>query len=249
MLAFEEMNETDVREEVITPLLSGLGYRSGTENNVIREQSLRYPRKFLGRKDLSKDPELRGKADYILEAKRKVRWVLEAKAPDGQITQDDIEQAWSYANHPEVRAVYFVLCNGRTLKIFQTVLAPAADPLVVVSYEELPQRYAEICGILSPDSLLRDFAVSDAKTGPPIGPGLRSVVRVTGGLIQYDKMTPEIHQVLDWQNPVVGGALERDERGRLVAFLETLSPLRSVQELNEHLGLSSFEMETEDTTL
>ena len=79
---------------------------------VIREQSLRYPRKFLGRKDLSKDPELRGKADYILEAKRKVRWVLEAKAPDGQITQDDIEQAWSYANHPEVRAVYFVLCNG-----------------------------------------------------------------------------------------------------------------------------------------
>lgn len=49
---FEELNETDVREEIIAPLLRELGYRSGTENDVIREQLLKYPRSYLGRKSV-----------------------------------------------------------------------------------------------------------------------------------------------------------------------------------------------------
>lgn len=114
---FERFNETDVREEIITPLLHRLGFKSGTENDIIREQSLRYPREFLGRKNPKKDPVLRGKADYILEAKGRVRWVIDAKAPDVLIDDDAIEQAWSYANHAEVRAVYFAVCNGRTLTV------------------------------------------------------------------------------------------------------------------------------------
>ena len=68
---FEEFNETDVREEIIAPLLRRLGYSSRTDNNIIREQPLRYAKSFLGRKNPSKDPELRGVADYILEAKWK----------------------------------------------------------------------------------------------------------------------------------------------------------------------------------
>jgi hypothetical protein len=34
---FEKLGETDVREEILAPLLRSLGYRSGTENDVIRE--------------------------------------------------------------------------------------------------------------------------------------------------------------------------------------------------------------------
>jgi hypothetical protein len=37
-------NETDLREEVSTSLLHLFGYRSGTDANIIREQSLRYRR-------------------------------------------------------------------------------------------------------------------------------------------------------------------------------------------------------------
>ena len=40
---FEALGETDVREEIIAPLLRHLGYRSGTEHDVIREQYLSYP--------------------------------------------------------------------------------------------------------------------------------------------------------------------------------------------------------------
>jgi len=72
---FQQMNEADVREEVIAPLLRHLGYRSGTNHNVIREQPLSYPKAFLGRKQRN-DPILRGKADYICEAYSQVRWVI-----------------------------------------------------------------------------------------------------------------------------------------------------------------------------
>jgi hypothetical protein len=74
-LKFDELSETNVREEVITAFLRALGYRSGTENNVIREQLLRYARALLGRKNPPKDPPLRGKADDILEVHGAVRWV------------------------------------------------------------------------------------------------------------------------------------------------------------------------------
>ena len=72
-LPFDRMGEADVREEVLAPLVRELGYRTGTEFDIIREQSLRYPKIFLGRKNPKKDAELRGKADYILEVRDQIR--------------------------------------------------------------------------------------------------------------------------------------------------------------------------------
>ena len=37
------------------------------------------------------------------------------------------------------------------------------------------------------------------------------------------------------------GAVERDDQGRLIAFLRTRSPFQALQTLNERLGLSDFE--------
>src|SRR5205809_5089995 len=94
---FAQLGEADVREEIIAPLLKHLGYGVRTENNLIREQSLRYPRVYIGTKNPMRDPVIRGSADYICDAKRKVRWVIEAKSPDVEIGADEIEQAYSYA--------------------------------------------------------------------------------------------------------------------------------------------------------
>lgn len=41
--SFETMNEADVREEIVSPLLWHLGYRTGSVHNVVREQPLSYP--------------------------------------------------------------------------------------------------------------------------------------------------------------------------------------------------------------
>jgi len=248
---FEELNETDVREEILAPLLRGLGYRSGTHHNVIREQWLRYPHSLLGRQDSKKDPFLRGKADYILVAGEKVRWVIEAKAPDTDLGHDEIEQAWTYANHPEVRAVYFALCNGRRIDVFQTNMGPTASPILHLDYEALCRSdgYQRIEDLLSPAAVLRDHPEQRLDTGPPLGPGLRSVARIANGLIRYESNSLNHPALNEIQNGIADGALWRDEQGRLVAYLCTIGPSRSLQELNERFGLSSFEMISDDSAL
>ena len=98
MLYFSDAGEVDVREDLLAPLLRRLGYERNGQHNLRREMPLRYPNNFLGRKK-KKDSPLLGFADYVLEANGQVRWTLEAKPPL-PITQDDLEQAFSYARHP-----------------------------------------------------------------------------------------------------------------------------------------------------
>jgi hypothetical protein len=104
---FASMNETDVREIVVRPLIERLGYRHGTDANIRTEQTLTYARSFLGRKNPKKDPPLVGRADYICEVISFGRWVVEVKAPGEELTRDVVDQAHSYAAHPEIAATFF----------------------------------------------------------------------------------------------------------------------------------------------
>ncbi|WP_426993760.1 hypothetical protein [Methylomonas sp. CM2] len=246
---FTNLNETDVREEIVAPLVRYLGYRSGTTNNVIREQSLRYPRAFLGRKIPRNDPLLRGKADYILVAQNTTRWVIEAKAPDVDIDFNAIEQAYTYANHPEIRAVYFSLSNGRRFVVYQTNKGPEQQPIFDVSYSELNTSLSQLMNLLGPDAILRDHPNIEPDTGTPLGPGLRSVVRIANGLIRYTDNTLGSSVLTEMLVGISEGAVERDEEGRMVAYLKTTGPCRSLHELNERLGLAAFEMVSDDKSI
>lgn len=248
-LPFDAMNETDIREEVIAPLIRKLGYGSGTENNVIREQLLRYPQLSLGRKNPKKDPELRGKADYILQVKNRLQWIIEAKAPSNQISTADIEQAWTYANHPEVRAIYFALCNGRRLIVHRTTDGPQAAAVLSINYETMNQNFPRLESLLGPDALLRDFSGIEPDVGMPIAPGLRSVARITSGVVSFRQSNLGSRVFEELQMTIREGAIERDDSGRLKTFLSTIVPMRSWQELNERLRLSNFEMTSEDGQL
>jgi hypothetical protein len=245
---FEKFNETDVREEIIAPLLRLLGYRSGSQNDVIREQPLRYPFLTIGRKNPNKDPKLRGKADYILEIQNRLRWVLEAKPPE-PIRTDDIEQAWTYASHPEIRAIFFALCNGRTWTVYRTIEGPNAPPVMALTYEQLQTEPQRLANLLGPEALIRDFPNVEVDVGLPIAPGLRSLARITNGFVRYTQsnLAPSIFGEL--QNGITRGSVERDERGHLVVFVEASGPTRSIQEFNERLGLSKFEMISESAQL
>lgn len=248
---FSQLNETDVREEILAPLIRELGYRSASEHNVLREQSLRYPRVFIGRKEERRDPILRGKADYILEAGRRVRWVVEAKAPSCALDIDEVEQAWTYANHPEVRAVYFVLCNGKRLSIYQTNGGPSVAAILSVTYQQLQESDTKevLSGLLSPQAVLRDHPLQFVDTNVPLAPGLRSIARIANGMIRYDRSTVAIPALSELQVTIVSGAIERDESDRMIALLETRAPTRTVQALTEKLGLSVFEMTSSESKL
>lgn len=248
-LAFESLNETDVREEVIAPLIRALGYRSGTEFNAIREQPLRYPKSYLGRKNPAKDPELRGKADYVLEVRSLIRWVIEAKAPYVDIDRDAIEQAWSYASHPEVRAVYFALCNGKQFQLFQTNHAPDVAPILSLGYDELNHCLPQLAGVVGPDALLRNFPRQECDMRPPIGIGLRSICRITSGMLRHDYNSLKQRALEELQYQIPYGSVERDETGGLAAFLKFQVPIRTIQELNEKLGINEFDMHSKDSVL
>lgn len=245
---FDRLNETDVREEILQPLIRRLGYQSSTSNNVIREQSLRYPKSFLGRKT-KQDPILRGKADYILEAEGKVRWILEAKSPQVNIGRDEIEQAYTYAIHPEVRAVYFVISNGRVIQIFDSSKSPNLDYIYAVNYEELDEKYPILENILSPAAIIKDHPEKHIDTGNPLGKGLRSTARITHGIIKYHHSTPDTPILKELQISIQNGSVERDDEGKVIAFIHTISPFQSFQLLNERLRLSSLEMTSNEQIL
>jgi hypothetical protein len=248
---FDKLNETDVREEIIAPLIRELGYRSDSNNNVIRELPLRYGREFLGRKDNKNDPVLRGRADYLLEAHFLVRWIIEAKSPAAHISTDDIEQAYTYANHAEVRAVYFVLVNGRQFMIFQTNLGPQAPPRWSVSYEELIGDTGKqiLHNILAPDSIIRDNPEYVVDIGIPLGPRLRSFARVSGGFVRYTKVDPLVPALLQTQISIIGGSVERDTAGFIVIYLETQAPIITIDNFLAKNNLKTIELTSDSSVL
>lgn len=245
---FNNLNETDIREEIIAPLLRHLGYRSGTANNIIREQPLAYPQNFLGRKKKT-DPILRGRADYICDVQGQVRWVIEAKAPGAPLDKEAEEQSWSYANHPEIRAVYFCLSNGKELQVFQTNRGPDAETIFQCTYEEMETSMGIIHNILSPESVLRDHPKYEVDHGAPIGPGLRSIVRITNGSITYDNNSLGLKPLIGLVMAITEGAVERNINGNLEAYIETQVPYQSLQKLNEKLGLHSLHLFSEHGSL
>jgi len=245
---FNDLNETDIREEIIAPLLRYLGYRSGTDNNIIREQSLSYPKNYIGHKK-NTDPILRGRADYICEARNKVRWVIEAKPPDACLDKNAEAQSWSYANHPEVRAVYFCLSNGKEFKIFQTNKGPDAEAIFQCKYQELKASLTIIENILSPVSIIRDHPTLVIDTGIPIGQGLRSIVRITNGTIIYQKNNLNLQLFMGLTMSITNGSIERNESGKLEAYIETEVPFQSLQQLNEKLGLHIMRLFSESNTI
>jgi hypothetical protein len=190
LINFNSMNEADIRAEVIDPLLRRLGYGLGTEFPIMREREikLRYPHIYLGRKSPGKDILLRGRPDYICEVRGFARWVVEAKPPTQEIGIDDIEQAHSYATHPEIQARFFVLCNGRTLSIYESNRGPNTSAIVTLDYRELEKNHYALVNLLSPDAIKRNYSQLAIDIKRPLGQGFGSKVRIVNGQTQIDSI-------------------------------------------------------------
>jgi hypothetical protein len=245
---FRAMGETDVREEILAPLIRHLGYRSGSEHHVIREQWLTHKQLQLGRRSKD-DPYLKGKADYVCIAGGRVSWVVEAKAGSVDIGQEDIDQAWSYASHPEIRAVYFLVSNGREFQLFQSSHGYEAKPIFQYSYEELQANLATVMNTLSPHAVLRAYPTLDFAVGKPLGEGLRSVARITGGSFSVLETVPPIPAMTHLSMAISEGSIERLEDGTLKAHVLTSSPFRVLQELSQAVGNDRMELYCLDHTL
>jgi len=138
-----DFKEDSVREIIILPILKALGYH---QVDIIRSKTLKHPFLKTGstRRPVSLVP------DYVLKVENNYAWVLDAKAPNQKIVNDDnVEQVFCYAAHREINSSYFALCNGLEFSIFRTNETDV--PVLYFSVEEIEKYWSELKSLLSPD--------------------------------------------------------------------------------------------------
>lgn len=167
-----EFREDSVREELVAPLLRALGYSASPPYRIIRSKKLEHPYVYFGtvKKDITIIP------DYLLERDGRFAWILDAKGPRENIdTGKNIEQAYSYAMHRDVRVPLYGLCNGRRLVVFHVT---QEEPLIDVLLREIKSSWPKILSIIGcksawPDGLrpdfLPDFGIALSKAGLAVG--------------------------------------------------------------------------------
>ncbi|OUD15323.1 DNA methyltransferase [Thioflexithrix psekupsensis] len=135
-----DFKEDSVRETLILPLLTALGYQ---QENIVRSKMLQHP--FL--KTGSKKRPITLIPDYLLKIENAYAWVLEAKSPSENILMGDaVEQVYSYSIHPEVRSKFFALCNGRSFSLFRS---DEISPLLYFDLAEIADYWETLQGYLS----------------------------------------------------------------------------------------------------
>jgi 16S rRNA G966 N2-methylase RsmD len=139
-----DFKEDSVREVIILPIIKELGY---TQENIVRSKTLQHPFLKIG----SKKRPINLVPDYALKVENNFAWVLDAKAPNQKIINDDnVEQVYSYATHPEIRSNYFTLCNGLEFSVYRT--ADTDKPILFFELENIEANWDDLKLLLSPTS-------------------------------------------------------------------------------------------------
>jgi hypothetical protein len=154
LLEDPDFQEDSVREEIIVPILRGLGYGPEKPYKIIRSKKLLHPFVSIG----SATKKIYLVPDYLLEVNSRLAWMLEAKAPTEHILNTKhVEQAYSYAIHSEIRVPYFALCNGRELVLYHV---SKARPIVHFDMLALPNYWDNLAQLLGPNNVLDyDFSL------------------------------------------------------------------------------------------
>jgi hypothetical protein len=167
-----DFREDSVREALIGPLLRALGFSEQPPYRVIRSKRLEHPFVYIGtvRKNITIIP------DYLLERDGEFAWVLDAKRPSANIdTGKNVEQAYSYAIHRDIRVPLYGLCNGRKLIVFHF---SQANPIIDVQLKDIESIWPMVLGILGcrsawprgiPPGFHPDMGLALAKTGLDVG--------------------------------------------------------------------------------
>nr|WP_240764606.1 type I restriction enzyme HsdR N-terminal domain-containing protein [Escherichia coli] len=132
------VKEDTVREELISPLLNALGYSISGNHRIIRSFALPHPYVYIG----TKKNNIKIIPDYLLMIDGKHKWILDAKGPSENILSGkNVEQAYSYAIHPEIRASAYALCNGHQIAIFNI---NKTDPVLIFNLKDLSRNLNEL---------------------------------------------------------------------------------------------------------
>lgn len=146
-----EYGEDSVREEIIFPIIKLLGYSSSGNNKIVRSRKLLHPFVSIG----SQQKKISIIPDYVMEINGRPSWIMEAKAPSQDIINTKhVEQAYSYAMHSEIKAIYYALCNGKEFLLYHV---SEYKPILHFDIKELPTYWEQLLHILSPEKLYKNI--------------------------------------------------------------------------------------------
>lgn len=149
-----EYKEDTVREEIIAPLVKMLGYTVGGENKVIRSRALKHPYLTVG----SSQRKVTYIPDYLLEVNSRKVLVLDAKSPNEDILSGkNVEQAYSYAIHPEIRTSIYALCNGKSISLFSL---QKVEPIIHFELKDILNYWDKLARIIHPEILAKPDIVN-----------------------------------------------------------------------------------------
>ena len=163
-----DFREDSVREELVVPLLSALGYSASPPHRIIRSRHLQHPYVYIGtvKKPITIVP------DYLLQRHEANAWVLDAKGPGESIDSGkNVEQAYSYAIHKDIRVPHYALCNGRRLTVFHVSQWPAILDVELQDIEKVWPMVLDLLGTEAawpeglPPGFLPDFGLALRKAG------------------------------------------------------------------------------------
>lgn len=140
-----EFKEDSVREEIVKPLLTKLGYTASGKYRIQRSKKLQHPfvKTASGKRQINIYP------DYVLNIRGKHGWVLDAKSPGEEIkTGDNREQVYFYAIHPDIRVKYYALCNGKEFVVFAV---DTAEPVLYFHISEWEKHWRSLVFLLAPE--------------------------------------------------------------------------------------------------
>ena len=142
LLDTPDFKEDSVREALIMPILTRLGYSHSTpEAQIVGEKQLVNPFYKSG----SKKVKINHYPDYLLQTNGLSICVLDAKSPIQKLEDDG--QVYGYAIHPEIRAKYFAMCNGREFVLWEK---ESGESLLRFDLQEIDYYWEKLEKYLSP---------------------------------------------------------------------------------------------------
>ncbi|MCK9413258.1 MAG: type I restriction enzyme HsdR N-terminal domain-containing protein [Prolixibacteraceae bacterium] len=139
--------EDAVREDIVAPILKKLGYSPSGDNKMLRTIPLTHPFVHIG----TQKRKINIIPDYILQVKDRNVLIVDAKSPkENIIKSENVEQAYSYAIHKDVRTVYYALCNGKEITLFHI---NKYEPILHIPISEIDSRWDELYRAISPLAL------------------------------------------------------------------------------------------------
>ncbi len=269
--ALPTYKEAEVRFHLIDPLLRSLGYPGTDDVYVKLEEKLEYPYYHIGHKSKKRDQPL-GFPDYRAGLKgARGSFIIEAKAGSVVVSQEDIEQAHSYAAHAQVGANYFVLCDGTNLFVFATLSGPDHRPIVEMPVSEIDIRFHELENVLSPENLAENCRVTH-DLNLKLCEGLKSSVKIRSGeysmdgweirvfvnetdftalakanLPQFVQMEEQLAILQrEFELKVSDGLAKRDEDGRITARVHFAGVTKNNQAGMKLLGIDQMSWSTNE---